>query len=226
MAELTTGPNRQNAIYAAGAAGTKPSFPVSIEQLQRRAKEVLPVEAYDYIAGSAGSEDSYRENLDAFRRWRIVPRFLRDVSERDLSVQVLGQQFCVPFMFAPIGVQSILHPEAERAVARAAHALGIPFVVSTLSSTPMEEIAHIMAETPHWFQLYWPKNRELTASLLTRAEKSGFSALVVTLDTFYLSWRERDLTNAYLPFLTGHGLANYIHDPVFCSAIGVDRSGG
>ena len=222
MSDISPGVNRQNAIYLAGIAGKKPTQPISVEELQRKAQEVLKPEAYDYIAGSAGSEDTYQANLDAFKHWRIVPRLLRNVVERDLSITIFGQTFRVPFMFAPIGVQSILHPDAERAVARAAKSLQIPLILSTLSSTPMEEVAEIMGETPHWFQLYRPKSQELTASLLNRAANAGYSALVVTLDTYYLSWRERDLNNAYLPFLTGQGLANYFSDPVFCNAIGSD----
>lgn len=222
MSELTNGLNRQNSIYSSGNEGKKPQQPISVEELQRQAKMVLPPAAYDYIAGSAGSEDTYRENIDSFKRWRIVPRFLRDVSKRDLGVTVLGRQFRVPFMLAPIGVQSILHPQAERAVARAARAMQVPFVLSTLSSATLEEVAEIMGDTPRWFQLYWPKSQELAASLLRRAENAGYEAIVVTLDTYYLSWRERDLANAYLPFLQGHGLANYFCDPVFRAELGVD----
>jgi len=220
MSELSPGLKRQNDIYLAGLHGKKPAQPIGVEELERKAKEVLDSGAYDYIAGSAGSEDTCRANLDAFKRWRIVPRFLRNVAERDLSITVFGQRFRVPFMFAPIGVQSILHPEAERAVARAAMALQIPLILSTLSSTPLEDVAEILGETPHWFQLYRPRSQELTVSLLNRAEKAGFRALVVTLDTYYLSWRERDLNNAYLPFLLGQGLANYFSDPMFRDVIG------
>ena len=89
-------------------------------------REVLEPAAYDYVAGGAGSEDTMRANCEAFRRWRIEPRFLRDVNRRDLSVKVLGQRFPAPFLFAPVGVQSILHPEAELAVARAARRWAFP----------------------------------------------------------------------------------------------------
>ena len=201
MTDSSPGLKRQNDIYLAGVHGKKPAQPIGIEELQSKAQQVLDPNAYGYIAGSAGSEDTYRANLDAFKRWRIVPRYLRNVVDRDLSVIIFGQKFRVPFMFAPIGVQSILHPDAERAVARAAKSLQIPLILSTMSSTPLEAVAEILGDTPHWFQLYRPKSQELTASLLHRAEKAGYRALVVTLDTYYLSWRERDLNNAYLPFL-------------------------
>jgi len=183
---------------------------------------VLKPEAYDYVAGAAGSEDTVLANREAFRRWGIVPRFLVDVARRDLSVEVLGQRFTAPILFAPIGVLSILHADAELAVARAAHSIGIPIVLSTLSSHTMEEVAVAMGDVPRWFQLYRPKNHELTASFLHRAEQAGYCALVVTLDTYYMAWRERDLQNGYLPFLKGEGLANYFSDPVFRAAVGSD----
>ena len=141
-----------------------------------------------------------RANREAFRRWRIVPRFLRDVSRRDLGVEVLGQRLPAPLMLAPIGVLSILHKEAELAVARAARALGVPIILSTVSSRPMEEVAAAMGDAPRWFQLYWPRSDELAASFLHRAEQAGYGAIVVTLDTYLLAWRERDIQNAYLPF--------------------------
>jgi isopentenyl diphosphate isomerase/L-lactate dehydrogenase-like FMN-dependent dehydrogenase len=144
---------------------------------------------------------------------------LRDVSQRDLTVDLFGHTLPAPVLLGPIGVQNIIHPDAEVAVARAAASLGVPFVLSTVSSRPLEEVAHAMSAAPRWFQLYWGKDHELTASLLQRAEKSGYTALVVTLDTAMLGWRERDLQHPYLPFLLGHGLANYFIDPVFCSRL-------
>jgi lactate 2-monooxygenase len=216
------GTRRQMKIYEWGLVRKTPGQPVSVEELAREAKSVLKQEAYDYLAGGAGSEDTMRANRDAFRRRRIVPRLLRDVARRDLGVDILGQRLPVPFMLAPIGVLSILHKEAELAVARAARALGIPLILSTVSSTTMEEVAAEMGEVSRWFQLYWPRNDELAASFLRRAEQAGYRAVVVTLDTYLLSWRERDIRNAYLPFVRGEGLANYFSDPVFREAIGGD----
>jgi isopentenyl diphosphate isomerase/L-lactate dehydrogenase-like FMN-dependent dehydrogenase len=163
-----------------------------------------------------------RANRAAFERWQIVPRMLRDVSQRDLRVQVLGASMPAPVMLAPIGVQSIVHPEAEVAVARAAASLGVPFILSTASSKTMEEVAQAADATgtaPRWYQLYWGRDPELTASFLSRAEKAGYSAIVVTLDTSILSWRERDISLAYLPFLLGEGIANYLSDPVFRASL-------
>jgi isopentenyl diphosphate isomerase/L-lactate dehydrogenase-like FMN-dependent dehydrogenase len=215
------GVQRQMEIYQAGLSGAKPALPLSAEELERKAGEVLRPEAYTYVAGGAGSEDTMRANREAFRRWRIVPRFLRDVSARDLGVEVLGRRFPAPVLLAPIGVLSMLHAQAERAVARAARSLGVPLVLSTVSSTPMEAVAEAMGEVPHWFQLYWPRDPDLAASLLSRAERAGYGAVVVTLDTYLLGWRERDLQLGWLPFLHGMGLANYFSDPVFRAALPV-----
>lgn len=210
----------QMEIYKAGLLGKTPAQPVSPEALETAAKEKLEPEAYDYLAGGAGGEDTKRANLEGLRRWRIVPRPLRDVARRDITVEILGLRLPAPLMLAPIGVQSILHKDAELAVARAASKFGISLILSTVSSKTMEEVAAEMGDAPRWFQLYWPRSDELAASFLHRAERSGYGAIVVTLHTYLLSWRERDIQNAYLPFLHGEGLANYFSDPVFREAIG------
>ena len=215
---MPTGPERELQIYALGLGGGKPSVPVPLDLLEQKAKEVLAPRAYDYVAGGAGGEDTMRANREAFYRWRIVPRMLRDVSKRDLSVELLGARLPAPVLLGPVGVQEIVHGEADMASARAASSLGLPFVLSTLSSRSIEEVAQSaekVAESPRWFQLYWGKNPELTASMVQRAERAGYSALVVTLDTHSLGWRERDLHHGYLPFMLGQGLANYFSDPVF-----------
>jgi L-lactate dehydrogenase (cytochrome) len=145
---------------------------------------------------------------------------LRDVAQRDLSVEVLGTAMPAPVLLGPIGVLSILHPEGERAVARAAASCGLTMVLSTAASYSMEEVAEAGGEGPRWYQLYWPKDREMAVSFLERARAAGYSALVVTLDTFTMAWRPRDLDQAYLPFLRGIGVANYFSDPVFQKAVG------
>jgi lactate 2-monooxygenase len=160
-------------------------------------------------------------NLAAFERWSIVPRMLRDVSARDLSTTVLGTQMPAPLLLAPIGVQSIIHPEAELAVARAAAAHGLPFILSTAASHSLEDVAETAPRASRWYQLYWPRERNLAASFLERAQNAGYSALVVTLDTWLLGWRPRDLQHGYLPFLKGEGVANYFGDPVFRAALQV-----
>jgi isopentenyl diphosphate isomerase/L-lactate dehydrogenase-like FMN-dependent dehydrogenase len=220
--ERSPGIRRKLEIYEWGLVGKTPGQAVSMDALEREAQSALKPAAFDYLAGGAGGEETMRCNRAAFRRWRIVPRFLRDVSQRDLGVTILGERRPTPLMLAPIGVQSILHKEAELAVARAARALEVPLILSTVSSTTMEEVAAEMGSITCWFQLYWPKSDALAASFVQRAEKAGFRAIVVTLDTYLLSWRERDIQNAYLPFVHGEGLANYFRDPVFRAEVGGD----
>jgi len=194
--------------------GAVPEHPVALAELAAEVQRAGDPKAIAYVFGGAGSEDTMRANEDAFRRWRIVPRMLRDVSQRDLSRTVLGIPLPAPVALAPIGTQSIVHSEGELAVARAAAAVGLAMTVSTVSSQSMEEIA-AAADGPKWFQLYWPTDRELAASLLVRAERAGYRAVVVTLDTFLPGWKPRDLQGGWQPFLQGIGIANYVSDPVF-----------
>jgi L-lactate dehydrogenase (cytochrome) len=158
-------------------------------------------------------------NRSGLDRWRIVPRMLRGVASRDLRTTLLGSELPAPVLLGPVGVQQIIHPEGELATARGAAALGVPYVLSTASSTAMEDVVAASPDAPRWYQLYWPKNRDLAASLVSRAEQAGFTALVVTLDTWMLGWRPRDLERAYLPFLQRIGIANYTSDPVFQSML-------
>jgi lactate 2-monooxygenase len=210
---------RQMQIYQAMLTGEKSAIPLSVAELEAAAAKVLTPEAFDYVAGGAGGERTMRANLEAFDHWQIVPRMLRDVSQRDLSVEILGQKLPAPVILGPVGVQELVHADADVASARAAASLGIPFTLSTVSSRTIEDVAKTMGEGLRWFQLYWGKDREVTASMLHRAEKSGYSAVVVTLDTVMLGWRERDLKRNFLPFLQARGIANYVSDPVFRSKL-------
>lgn len=211
--------NYQYEVYLAGLAGTRPSYPMAYDRLEASAREALTPEAFGYVAGGASSEDTMTANREAFRRWRIVPRMLRKVDERDLSVEVLGTRLPAPVLLAPIGVQSIVHPEGEVAVARAAASVGVPMILSTASSYAMEDVAAALGDTPRWYQLYWPRDPEVAVSFVKRAEAAGFGAIVVTLDTSILAWRPRDLEQAYLPFLQGIGIANYTSDPAFMAGL-------
>src|SRR3954451_6569844 len=212
--------NYQYEIYLAGAGDQRPELPHFAPAAWERAfaEQVTP-EAHGYVAGAAGAEDTLRENLEAFRRWRIVPRMLRDISARDTSTELFGAPLHAPLLLAPIGVQSIVHPDGELAVARAARELDIPMILSTAASTPIEDVAGELGDTTRWFQLYWPNDAELAASFVRRAEAAGYWAIVLTLDTFMLARRSRDLSTAYLPFLKGIGMANYLSDPVFRAAL-------
>ncbi|MDP9434419.1 MAG: alpha-hydroxy-acid oxidizing protein [Actinomycetota bacterium] len=204
----------QNEVYLTGLAGQRPTLPFGWREVEAAAHAAMTPEAVGYVAGGAGAEDTVRANREAFDRWRLVPRMLRGVpGRRDHATTLLGTAMPAPVLLAPVGVLSIVHPDAEVAVARAAAGLGVPFVVSTAASTPLEEVAAVGG--PRWFQLYWPDDEELALSFVARAEAAGYEALVVTLDTWQLGWRPRDLATAYLPFLQAHGVANYLTDPVF-----------
>ncbi|MCU1601668.1 MAG: L-lactate 2-monooxygenase, partial [Frankiales bacterium] len=179
----------QNDVYLKGLFGELPSLPFDHRALQAAAEEVMTPGAVGYVTGGAGAEDTVRANREAFDRWRIQPRMLRGIpAERDLSTDILGTPSPAPVLLAPVGVLSIVHAEAERAVARAAATLGLPMVLSTAASTCLEDIQDELAGSPGWYQLYWPRDQDVAGSLVARAEKAGYRALVVTLDTWQLGW--------------------------------------
>lgn len=205
----------QNEIYLRGLGGERPDLPVTPDGLEQAAHGVLSAEAFGYVAGGASAERTMAANRDAFGRWRIVPRMLRGITERHLTTTVLGTPMTAPVLTAPVGVLGQVHPDAELAVATAAAELGIPSVLSTASSRTIEDVASAAPDGPRWYQLYWPGDHALAESFVRRAERSGYQAIVVTLDTWTLGWRPRDLALGYLPFLSGEGIANFLSDPVF-----------
>jgi lactate 2-monooxygenase len=205
----------QDEIYVAGAQGVRPALPANLDRLDALAEAHMTPQAYGYVAGSAGTEDTAAENRRAFARWRIVPQMLTDVSRPSYSTTVLGATLPVPFLLAPVGVLGIVHPDGERAVARAAAKTGVPLIMSTAATTSIEDVAAASGDGQRWYQLYWPKDRTVAASLLARARAGGFTALVVTLDTRMLAWRPRDLDHGYLPFIQGLGTQVYMSDPAF-----------
>ncbi len=207
--------NYQYEIYLKGLANELPALPIDYDKLAAAAREKLSPEAFDYAAGGAGEGHSMDANRAAFLRWQILPRMLGDVSQRDLSTQVCNTRLPAPVVMGPVGVLSILHPDAEHAAARAAAQVEVPMCLSGASSTSMEDVAAELGSSPRWYQLYWPNDPELAASMVSRAEEAGYEAIVVTLDTRMMPWRPRDLAGAYLPFLRGEGIANYTSDPVF-----------
>ncbi|MCK1798438.1 lactate 2-monooxygenase [Streptomyces sp. XM4193] len=208
--------NFSNDIYLNGLLTEQtPALTTDLTALPDTARARMSPAAYGYVAGGAGSGRTMSANLESFERRRIVPRMLRDVGTRSLARTVLGTPMPAPVLLAPIGVQSIIHPQGELAVARAAAELGVPVVHSTASSYAMEEVAEAAGDGPRWYQLYWPKDDDVCVSLLERAARAGYTTLVVTLDTWLLGWRPTDLDRAYLPFLQRIGIANYLSDPAF-----------
>lgn len=204
---------RQDRIYRDGVSGARPRVPTGPDELERRARRAMSRRADAYVTGGAGAETTMRANRAAFARREIVPRVLRDVGERDLTVELFGRTLPAPLLLAPIGALDLVRRGADLAVARGAAAAGVPMVISNQAGAPMEEIAAVGG--PTWFQLYWSTSDELVDSFLRRAESVGCDAVVVTLDTTMLGWRPRDLDLGHLPFARGIGIAQYISDPVF-----------
>lgn len=203
-------------VYATSLMGkTAWDWPVSADEWREAARRKLAPGPFGYVDGGAGLQTTMDANRRAFDQYAIRSRMLRNVASRDLSVSLFGQTLPVPFLLAPVGVQSIVHPDGEAASAAAAAAAQVPFILSTVSSVPMEEVARVMGSATRWFQLYPGRDVEVVASFIRRAEAAGYAAIVVTVDTTMLGWRPTDLQNVYLPFLQGEGIANFVTDPVF-----------
>lgn len=210
--------DHQLGIYVQGMfADTRPAITTNLARLEETAAEVLTPEALGYIVPSAGSGATAAANRAAFDRWRLVPRMLRGTVERDLSCTVLGTPMPAPVLIAPVGIQTLAHPEGEPATARAAAALGLTYTHSTQASHTFEQVAE--AGGPRWYQLYWPTDRDVCVSFLERAKAAGYQVLVVTLDTGTVGWRPGDLDRGFLPFLAGAGVANYFSDPAFTAKL-------
>jgi len=170
--------------------------PVNLFEFEAVAKENLSKMAYDYFAGGASDHVTLKDNRAAYDRIKLLPRILRDVSQRDLSTTIIGQSFELPFIIAPMGFLGLAHPESELAIARAAGSVGVGMTLSTMSSNTLEDVADV-ATTPLWFQLYVYKNRDVTRRLVERAEAAGYTALVLTVDTPILGRREADIRNQW-----------------------------
>jgi isopentenyl-diphosphate delta-isomerase len=213
------GNRKVNRVYREGMhEGKSPDFPVSYEDLREAAHDAMDDTARAYIHGGAGAEETFRKEQD-FSEWRIVPRMLQGVADRDLTTEVLGQEIDYPAMVTPLGVQSLVHDDAELATAAACDELNVPFILSSLSSTSMEEVSEELGDTPKWFQFYWSSDEDIARSFLNRAEDAGYDAIVVTVDAPTLGWRERLIERGYYPFLDGEGVANYFSDPEFRSQL-------
>jgi len=214
-------------LYASSAP---PLGTVDLQKLEDAAREhlikVANEGAFMYVFGSAGTGSTYTANRRAFEKWAIVPRMLRNCTVRSLETTIFGVKHPSPVFVAPIGVQGILHPDAELGSARAAKELNVPFIMSTASSRSIEEVAEVNGASHRWYQLYWPYTDEITLSILRRIKANNFTALVVTLDTMTLGWRPHDLDSAYLPFAHGFGAQIGTSDPVFMARYGLQPETG
>ena len=168
---------------------------LNLDELEAAARERLPAMAFGYYVGGADDELAVRGNVAAWRRRQLHYRVLVDVARRDLSTTVLGQPLALPVMIAPTAYHKLAHPDGEVATARAAAALGTTMIVSTLSTTAIEDIAATGASL--WFQLYVYRDRDATAALIERVERAGCKALVLTVDAPLIGRRERDVRNGF-----------------------------
>ena len=171
--------------------------PVNLLDIEARAFERLSRETADYFAGGAEDEVTLRANREAFDSLLLRPRYLVDVSERDLRTTVMGTPVELPVLLAPTGFQQLAHPDGEIATARAAHRAGTIMTLSTFSTISLEDVQRA-TPGPKWFQLYVHKDRGLTRSLVTRAHMAGYTALMLTVDVPVLGRRERDIRNGFV----------------------------
>ncbi len=217
----------QTDIYFAALAGVAPTMPMDYAELEARASKAMPPGVLSYVAGGAGDETTQRANVDAFKRWGLIPRMLVGATERDMSVELWGMKFPSPIFLAPVGVIGLCAQDGhgDIATAQAAARTGVPMFASTLMVDPLEEVAAHFGETPGIFSLYTPTDRDLAESFVARAEAAGYRGIAVTLDTWIPGWRPRDLQVGNFPQLRGHALANYTSDPVFQAMLPADARG-
>ncbi|WP_019240464.1 MULTISPECIES: alpha-hydroxy acid oxidase [Bacillus] len=194
-------------------------YPLSYEEWEAEAAKAILIERFDYIFPNAGRGETADRNQKAFSKWAITPRILNDVSKVNLNISIFGKDYPTPFFLAPIGMHILAHNEGEIATAKAVSSMGIPMIVSTVSSYSLEDIAKSSPTSSKWFQLYWSSNPDIAFSMIERAEKNGYEALVITVDTVMHGWREIDIKNQYSPLSLGLGKANFINDPVFMNSL-------
>ncbi|CAM1321212.1 HAO1 (predicted) [Pycnogonum litorale] len=189
---------------------------VCVGDFERYAYKHLDRNALDYYRSGANNEQSLHENRNAYSRFRLRPRFLRDVSRRCLETTVLGNKISFPVGVSPTAMQRMAHPDGEVATAKAAESMGTAMIVSAIATSSIEEIAENTPNLLRWFQLYLYLDRHVTRQLINRAEKSGFKALVVTIDSLMIGFLLTDARNEFsLPkhlrianFESGNQLAN------------------
>jgi len=154
----------------------------AFDELEDRARDKLAPGAFAFAAGGADDEITLADNIVAWRRPRLAPRMLRDVTAIDTSVSVLGERIAAPLMVAPTGRHRLFHPEGERATARGAAATDVAYVMATTSTVTIEDVAAERRSAPQWFQLYLPHDRSVTEGLVDRVAAAGFRAVVLTVD--------------------------------------------
>ncbi len=169
---------------------------INLSDFEEAAREAIPKMAFDYYAGGANDGITLQENRRAYDRLSLAPRVLVDVSRIQTETVILGQKSLYPVIIAPMAMAAMAHPAAENAIARAAHAAGIPMTLSTMATTSLEDVAQATAN-PLWFQLYMYKDRAITQRMIQRAEAAGCAAIVLTVDVPIAGRRERDERNQF-----------------------------
>jgi lactate 2-monooxygenase len=207
----------QLGVYADAVKGVNSRYPFDFRSIERKAAEALPDWVYRYVSAAAGDGRTQQANIDAFSHYGIVPRMMVSPPQRDLSIELFGKRFVSPLFMCPIGMVGLCAPDfhGDLAAARASAATGVPFTLSTFSQNPMEEVIKEVGSTPSFFQLYLPNDRELAASFISRAQAAGYSALVVTVDTWELGFRPADLERGNFPQFRGFCMQNYYSDENF-----------
>jgi len=185
-----------------------------IYELRRSARRVIPRPVFDYVDGAADEELSMAANVRAFRRWRFQPRALTGITAVDTATRLLDRDLTLPLVLAPTGYTRMMHPAGENAVARAAQRHGLPYTLSTMGTTSIEDVA-AAAQPDLWFQLYIQKDEGLTKELVNRAATAGYRVLVITVDTLVTGHRTRDERNGLIipPALTLQTLGNIAAKP-------------
>ena len=171
------------------------SSAVTISQLRNIGKAKTPRAVFDYTDGAAGEELSYGRAYEAYRRLEFYPHVLRDVSVVDTSISIFGQKSALPFVFSPTGFTRMMHYQGEPAVAKVAAEFGIPYTLSTLGTTSIEDLAAAAPDTRRWFQLYLWRDKTTRYELVERAATAGYEAIMLTVDTVVGGMRVRDVEN-------------------------------
>ncbi|XP_069090248.1 2-Hydroxyacid oxidase 1 [Pleurodeles waltl] len=170
---------------------------LSVDDFEQYAKKALPKSVYDYYRSGADDQQTLADNVDAFARWRLHPRRLRDVSLLDLSTSVLGHKISMPICVGATAMQRMAHPEGETATVKACRSIGTGMMLSSWATSSMEEVSEAAPDALRWMQLYIYKDRELTKSLVQRAERAGYKGIFLTVDTPYLGRRFDDVRNRF-----------------------------
>lgn len=199
-------------------------LPIRFEELESKAKQRLSTAAFGYIFSGSGGEKTLEKNTTDFSKYSIVPRFLNDVSNIDPCITLFGKTYPTPIMLSPVGVLKLADEMGDIAVARAAAKHEIPFIQSTVSSYSMEDVSQETNGSPKWFQLYWSKQEDISFNMVKRAEQLGYEAIVLTVDTVTVGWRETDVSHGFSPLGLGYSQGNYESDQVFLSTLEANDS--